>query len=386
MFTHPPPQASQALGRPDREACACRGRSSHNLPPPWVVSLVHADCLLVPLTTVTMDHGHKRKRRGRRTRHKLQGDPCGAQQEGLSLSSSPPDGESLQSSPGVPVSQGPLGAQSSTTAAAGDACTRAATGQEGGRPSSSGAPPRTESTQKALISKMVGMLLQFLLEKYQMKEPIMKAEMMKVLGRNCKESFPEIVMITTDVLELVFCLDLKEMDTSKQSYVLLQNLYLTEDEKNLGSVGDREFPKNGLLMALLALIYIKGDRVTEEEMWKYLNMLGVYDGENHVFFGEPRKFITKDLIEEKYLECVQVPNSDPPSYELLWGPRALAATSKMQALEFFAKLTDTVPTDFPLQYEAALRDQEFRARARVAAIASHTRACSGPTSGSSSHP
>ncbi|XP_004711269.1 melanoma-associated antigen B1-like [Echinops telfairi] len=328
-----------------------------------------------------MDRGHKHKRRGRRTRRHRR-DTRRAQEEGLPLSSSPPVGEYLQSLPVVPVSQGPLAAQSSTTAAAGDACTRAATGQEGGRPSS-GVPPPTDSDPKALISTMVGALLQLLLEKYKMKEPIVKAEMMKVLGRNCKESFPEIVKITTEMLELVFCLDLKEMDTNKESYVLLQKLHLTEDEEYLESVGDTEFPRNGLLMALLALIYIKGGRVTEEEMWKYLNMLGVYDGENHVFFGEPRKFINKDLIEEKYLECVQVPNSDPPSYEFLWGPRALAVISKMQALEFFAKLTDTVPTDFPLQYEAALRDQEIRARARVAAIA---RASSGPTSGSFSHP
>ncbi|XP_075394444.1 melanoma-associated antigen B1-like [Tenrec ecaudatus] len=330
-----------------------------------------------------MPRGHKSKLRARQKRRQIRGDTLRAQEEESPLSSSPPLGESLQSSPGVPVSQGPLGAQPSITASPGDACTRAAMGQEGGRPSSYETLPPNDSTEK------VGTLLKYLLEKFKTREPIMKVEMMKVLGRNCKESFPEILKIATELLELVFGLDLKEMDTVTQSYVLLRKLHLTEDERSLDGACDREFPRNGLLMPLLALIYIKGDRVTEEEMWEFLSSLGLYDGEKHVFFGEPRKFITKDLVHEKYLEYVKMPNSDPPRYEILWGPRAHAEISKMQALEFFAKVTGTVPADFPLQYEEALREEEMQARARVAARASRamkSRACAGATPSSSSNP
>ena len=46
-------------------------------------------------------------------------------------------------------------------------------------------------------------------------------------------------------------------------------------------------------------------------------------------FGEPRKLITKDLVQKRYLIYRRVPNSDPPGYEFLWGPGAYAETTKM---------------------------------------------------------
>ncbi|KAM9577813.1 melanoma-associated antigen B5-like [Trichechus inunguis] len=52
-------------------------------------------------------------------------------------------------------------------------------------------------------------------------------------------------------------------------------------------------------------------------MWEFLNVLGIYDGKRHFIFGESRKLITKDLVQEKYLEYRQMPNSDPPCYEFL---------------------------------------------------------------------
>ncbi|XP_075394447.1 melanoma-associated antigen B4-like [Tenrec ecaudatus] len=233
------------------------------------------------------------------------------------------------------------------------------------------------------------MLLLFLLNKYKKKEPFMKAEIMKVIGRRNKDAYPGIMNFASKMLDLVFCLDLKEMDPFTQSYILLRKLYFTEDERILDGDGDRGFPKYGLLMALLSLIYVNGGRATEDEMWEYLHRLAVYDGEKHIIFGEPRKFITKDMVQEMYLEYVLVPYSYPPCFELLWGPRAHAVTSKLQALEFYAKLTGTNPAAFPLQYEAALREEEMRVRAQVAARASHamkSRACPSATSSSSSKP
>ncbi|EPY74971.1 hypothetical protein CB1_001839005 [Camelus ferus] len=121
-------------------------------------------------------------------------------------------------------------------------------------------------------------------------------------------------------------------------------------------------------------------------------LLQVFHAQNlmsHFIFGEPRKLITEDLVQEKYLEYRQVPNSDPPRYEFLWGPKAHAETSKMKVLEFWAKVNDTVPTAFPTHYEEALRDGEERARARAAARDGPTATASArsrATSSRSSHP
>ncbi|KAB1252720.1 Melanoma-associated antigen B4 [Camelus dromedarius] len=115
-------------------------------------------------------------------------------------------------------------------------------------------------------------------------------------------------------------------------------------------------------MTVLGVIFTKGNRATEEQVWEVLNMMGVYAGRKNFIYGEPRKLITEDLVQENYLD-------DPPRYEFLWGPRAHAETSKMKVLEFVAKINDTIPSAFPSLYEEALRDEEERARARAAAKA-----------------
>ncbi|KAB1253582.1 Melanoma-associated antigen B4 [Camelus dromedarius] len=133
--------------------------------------------------------------------------------------------------------------------------------------------------------------------------------MLKAVNKMHRENFPEILRRATERMELVFGLELKEVKLSGHPYRL--------------------------------------------ETWEFLNILGVYDRRSHFIFGEPRKLITEDLVQEKYLEYRQVPNSDPPRYEFLWGPKAHAETSKMKVLEFWAKVNDTVPTAFPTHYEEA---------------------------------
>lgn len=165
-------------------------------------------------------------------------------------------------------------------------------------------------------------------------------------------------------MELVFGLDLKEVSGSDPSYTLVCKLELSSEE----CLDDgRGFPKTGLLLPLLGMIFMNDHRVTEEEMWAFLNVLGVFDGRQHFIFGEPRKLITKDLVEEKYLEYQQVPNSDPPRYELLWGAKAHNEINKMKVLEFLARIKGTAPSTFQSRYEEALRDEENRSRARNAA-------------------
>lgn len=70
-------------------------------------------------------------------------------------------------------------------------------------------------------------------------------------------------------------------------------------------------------MNILAVIFLKGNRATEEEVWESLNMLGIYAGRRHAIFGEPKGLIMKDLVQLKYLEHYQVPTSDPACYEFL---------------------------------------------------------------------
>ena len=105
-------------------------------------------------------------------------------------------------------------------------------------------------------------------------------------------------------------------------------------------------------------------------------------------FGESRKLITKDLVQKGYLNYRQVPKSDPPGYEFLWGLRAYAETNKMKVLEVLAKIQDTVPSSFPDLYDEALRHQVERAGLRgipISPAMAEASASSRAKSYSSSH-
>uniref|UniRef100_A0A7N5JC25 Melanoma-associated antigen B5 n=1 Tax=Ailuropoda melanoleuca TaxID=9646 RepID=A0A7N5JC25_AILME len=212
-----------------------------------------------------------------------------------------------------------------------------------------------ESTD--ILTMKLSLLEQFLLYKYKMKQPITKEDLLKIIGQNYKDQYPEILKKASERIEVVFAVDLKEVDSTRQSYDLVSKVKLP----NNGRVrAGRGLPKTGLLMTVLGVIFMKGNCATEEDIWKFL----VFAGRKHFIYGEPKKLITKDLVRLKYLEYRQVLNSDPPRYEFLWGLKDQAETSKMKVLEFLAKVNDTVPNAFSSRYEEALRDEEARARAR----------------------
>ena len=185
--------------------------------------------------------------------------------------------------------------------------------------------------------------------------------MLKAIGRRYMKQFPEILSRASEHMEIVFGLVLKEVRPNSHCYTLVSNLDLSDSESMRG---DQGLPKNGLLMPLLGIIYMKGHRVSEEQIWKTLNSPGIYDGRRHFIFGDTRKFITEDLVREGYVEYRQVPGSDPPRYEFLWGPRALMETNKMKVLEYLAKVNDTVPATLLEHFEEPFRQEVESTRAR----------------------
>ncbi|EFB26645.1 hypothetical protein PANDA_005274, partial [Ailuropoda melanoleuca] len=327
-----------------------------------------------------MPRGHKSKLRAREKRRHNRGETQGltsaqattAEEEETTPASSPVLGDAPSSSPVPGTSQEPQEALATTSAAAAVSRPRSNVGAKGQvekNKNSSRASTSPESARKDLLTRKVGMLVQFLLYKYKLRAPIRRADMLKLVNKRYREDFPEILRRASEHMELVYGLELKEVKPGSCSYILISSLDLSSD----GSVSSgHDLPKNGLLMPLLGVIFLRGNCASEEDIWKFLNILGIYDGRRHLVFGEPRKLITHDFVQEKYLEYRQVANSDPPRYEFLWGPRARAEISKMRVLEFLAKIHDTVPSAFPCHYEEALRDEEERARARAAAGAAST--------------
>ncbi|KAG5193477.1 hypothetical protein JEQ12_019838 [Ovis aries] len=209
----------------------------------------------------------------------------------------------------------------------------------------------------------VAVLVNFLLLKYRMKEPVTKADMLQVIN-DCEVHFPEILLRASERIEMLFGLDLKEVDPTNHCYGIFIKSGLTYDGMMHGEAG---VPKTGILILILGVIFMKGNHATEEEIWEVLNVTGLYSGKKHFIFGEPKQLITEDFVREGYLEFRQVASADPAQSEFLWGPKAHAETTKMKVLEFIAKVHGTDPSSFPSQYEEALQDEKEKAQARISA-------------------
>ncbi|XP_036031519.1 melanoma-associated antigen B17-like [Onychomys torridus] len=233
------------------------------------------------------------------------------------------------------------------------------------RPSSTSIIASVIGSARRDLNRQANVLMVFMLKKFNVKEPFTQKDMLKMINKKYKEKLTDIIKRVSVWLELAFGLELKEVDPSSQSYMLVGKLGLSTEGSLSSNSG---FPKTGLLMTLLALIFMNGNRASEEELWDLLKVLEMYPGQNHPIIGDPEKFIKKDLVEENYLKYCQVPNTDPPTYEFLWGPRAYTETTKMKVLEVFAKINDDVPSSYPSLYERALSDEVDRAARRVTAV------------------
>nr|XP_012595358.1 melanoma-associated antigen 11-like isoform X2 [Microcebus murinus]XP_012595367.1 melanoma-associated antigen 11-like isoform X2 [Microcebus murinus] len=226
--------------------------------------------------------------------------------------------------------------------------------QEEEGPSTLKVPANPECMLQEALEEKMSDLIHLLLLKYRFKEPITKAEMLNVVIKDYQDHFPVIFREALKCMQIVFGVDVKEVDSSSHSYVLVTTLGLTYYEE----LNDAQhFPKVGLLIIILSLIFLEGDCAREAVIWDALGVIGVHAGSDHYIYGEPRKLIIHDWVQEGYLEYRRVPDSDPAYYVFLWGPRAHAETSKLKVLEYVAKVNGCDPRSFPLLYEEALRDE-----------------------------
>ncbi|XP_006776109.1 PREDICTED: melanoma-associated antigen B16 [Myotis davidii] len=215
------------------------------------------------------------------------------------------------------------------------------------------------------INENVASLVNFLLLKYQMKERTSMEDMLQIISKEYADHFIEIFQKARESMEIIFGLDVKEVDPTNHHYAIFIKLGLTYNGMQHGEVG---VPKTGILILILGTIFMKGNRATEQEIWDVLSVMGLYSGKKHYIFGDPRELITKYFVEEQYLKYQKVANSDPEQFEFLWGPRTHAETTKMQVLNFMANIHGTIPPSFPSQYEEALRGEEERAREKIWAM------------------
>lgn len=278
---------------------------------------------------------------------------------------SPPTGDMLQKprGRGRPSTQGDRERDLGGASEEGPSTSRGAGGSSQGSRASLSAPAVGPRTQKQLELK-VAELVQFLLIKDQKKIPIKRTDILKHVVGDYRDVYPNLMKLAAERLQYVFGYKLVELEPKSHTYILINMLEPVEADAEVR--GDQGTPISGLLMIVLGLIFMKGNAITETEVWDFLRRLGVYPTKKHLIFGDPKKLITEDFVRQRYLEYRRIPHTDPVDYELQWGPRTNLETSKMKVLKFVAKVHNQDPKDWPAQYCEALADEESRARPAAA--------------------
>ncbi|CAK7313456.1 Melanoma-associated antigen D4 [Vulpes lagopus] len=209
-------------------------------------------------------------------------------------------------------------------------------------------PPRNV----ALLQERANKLVKYLMIKDYKKIPIKRSDMMKDVIREYDEHFPEIIERATYTLEKKFGIHLKEIDKEEHLYILV----CTRDSsaRLLGKTKDT--PRLSLLLVILGVIFMNGNRASEAVLWEALRKMGLRPGVRHPFLGDLKKLITEDFVKQKYLEYKKVPNSSPPEYEFLWGLRARHETSKMRVLRFIAQNQNRDPREWKAHFLEAVDD------------------------------
>ncbi|XP_004643734.1 melanoma-associated antigen 4-like [Octodon degus] len=196
-------------------------------------------------------------------------------------------------------------------------------------------------------SDKIHMIVRFLLRKYQKNEQFSREEMVQMVGNSAHDNFPVIFREICECMHLDFGIIVKEVDSTAHTYELVSTLGLTY--RGILGGTDQIICKADLLILILSVIFLKGNRVSEEHLKEILIHIKILAESAHIAVGDPWKFVREDLVQAEYLEYQQVPNSDPARYEFLWGPRALAETTKMKVLEHTIMLDEKYHRDCPYQ-------------------------------------
>lgn len=143
-----------------------------------------------------------------------------------------------------------------------------------------------ESSHPDTLHLLVVELVHFLLLKYRTKELTTKDEILNMVFREDGSHFLEAFHQASECLQLVFGMDVREVDHMKHTYMVVPTLGLTCD----GMVSDgHSMLKTGLLVGVLGVILLEGHCTPEEGIWETLDDMGIYARREHYIYGEPRE-------------------------------------------------------------------------------------------------
>ncbi|XP_029807258.1 necdin [Suricata suricatta] len=196
-------------------------------------------------------------------------------------------------------------------------------------------------------------LMWYVLVKDQKRMIIWFPDMVKDVIGSYKKWCRSILRRTSLILARVFGLHLRLTSLHTMEFSLVKAL--EPEELDRVALSNR-MPMTGLLLMILSLIYVKGRGARESAVWNVLRILGLRPWKKHSTFGDVRKLITEEFVQQNYLKYQRVPHVEPPEYEFFWGSRASREITKMQIMEFLARVFKKDPQAWPSRYREALEE------------------------------
>ncbi|XP_019626418.1 PREDICTED: non-structural maintenance of chromosomes element 3 homolog [Branchiostoma belcheri] len=213
-----------------------------------------------------------------------------------------------------------------------------------------------ESLSRQEIERKVNEVVQFFLIMEQKKAAVKRADITKHILKEHSKVFPVVLEKAKKKLREVFGVSVEELEGKDKRYILV-NLVDTPDGQDHLNMLD-EGPKSGLLLVVLSLIFMKGNVIQDTLLWHTLKRLGIQENQPHEVLGDVKSLLTKEFTRQLYLEYKRVPQSDPPSFEFRWGPRAHKETTKRRVLQFVSKMYGSESLEiWTSQYQDVLRSE-----------------------------
>lgn len=168
-------------------------------------------------------------------------------------------------------------------------------------------------------------------------EPIARAELTDVVGKaTTKKNVSSAVLpAAQSQLASVFGLHLKEVakrargqhgqapaaDASSGAKVFLVRSLVPQGLRKEVLVDAGAAPAQALTMLILGLVRVAGGKLSEDELWRLLEELGVSKEEPHPEFGDVKSHLAA-FVKQRYLIESKVQGPEGEMRELEWGEQA----------------------------------------------------------------
>jgi len=228
------------------------------------------------------------------------------------------------------------------------------------------------------MDKMVSDATFYFLVADQKKSLIKRADLCKSCDLNKKPRDVQTDVINRAMQHLLktFGIKVQESESKKGCYFLINQLQDQGDE-NMEHLtwSEKENAQMGLTFTILGLIFMSNGKVSDETLFKFLKLLGVYEEDRtkktggrgvdqggdpvdpevaELFDGDTKKFVNDILVgRQHYLkrDRVQGPDPEVEAYEYSWGERAEFEVKKSDVLKMVCELYECEPRMFKEQYD-----------------------------------